>query len=156
MDLKVRAAGKDDVATIADFIEEIETFYASSEIQAREVRITQVEEALFGSPPMASALLVVTDPNRIVGFAAYSYLWPAAGATHSLFLKELFISEEFRRQGVGDLLMNELYAIARSRPGCSRVEWTTDTDNDMARSFYQKLGVSEHDGKIFYRKPVEH
>jgi hypothetical protein len=47
--------------------------------------------------------------------------------------------------------MNELRDIAAARPGCSRVEWMTDRDNPIARSFYQTLGLAEFDGKIVYR-----
>jgi ribosomal protein S18 acetylase RimI-like enzyme len=110
-----------------------------------------VEEALFGSPPLASALLVEDETGEIVGFAAYSFLWPAAGASHSLFLKELYVRSTLRRQGIGARLMNELRGIAAARPGCSRVEWMTDRDNPDARSFYRTLGFAEFDGKIVYR-----
>jgi ribosomal protein S18 acetylase RimI-like enzyme len=100
-------------------------------------------------------LLVETEFGDLIGFAAYSYLWPAAGSTHSLFLKELYISEQFRRHSVGQRLMRELYEIAAARPGCSRVEWMTDRDNAAALSFYRELGFTEFDGKVVYRQVVE-
>ncbi|WP_260859657.1 hypothetical protein [Streptomyces cupreus] len=58
---------------------------SSTEIQPFEERRAQVEEALFGSPPPAPALLVEDEAGDIVGLAAYSFLWPSAGSTHSLF-----------------------------------------------------------------------
>ncbi|WP_431992037.1 GNAT family N-acetyltransferase [Streptomyces albogriseolus] len=48
-------------------------------------------------------------------------------------------------------LATELRAIAAARPGCSRVEWMTDSDNPGARAFYKSLGFAEFDGKIVYR-----
>ncbi|MFF2512245.1 GNAT family N-acetyltransferase [Streptomyces sp. NPDC058086] len=87
----------------------------------------------------------------MVGLAAYSFLWPSAGSTHSLFLKELYVRDTLRRQGVGERLMNELRGIAVARSGCSRVEWMTDRDNPGARAFYRSLGFAEFDGKIVYR-----
>jgi GNAT superfamily N-acetyltransferase len=56
-----------------------------------------------------------------VGFASYSFLWPAAGLTQSLYLKELFVTAKARRQGVGQALMERLIDIAK-KAGCSRVE----------------------------------
>ncbi|WP_342786958.1 GNAT family N-acetyltransferase [Streptomyces tailanensis] len=55
------------------------------------------------------------------------------------------------RQGVGKALMRKLRGIAEERPGCSRLEWMTDRENEGARSFYRELGFAELDGKIVYR-----
>ncbi|MEV4481801.1 GNAT family N-acetyltransferase [Micromonospora coxensis] len=89
--------------------------------------------------------------DEVVGLAAYSYLWPAAGSTHSLFLKELYVRPDGRRQGVGARLMEEMKAIAARSPGCSRLEWMTDRSNDGARAFYRQLGFEEFEGKVNYR-----
>lgn len=58
MSVTIRPADKRDITAVAELIEEIERFYESTEIQPFEERRAQVEEALFGSPPLASALLV--------------------------------------------------------------------------------------------------
>ncbi|GGL03261.1 cyclophane-containing RiPP N-acetyltransferase HaaN [Streptomyces flaveus] len=154
MGVTIRAAEKRDTAALAELIEEIERFYGSTEIQPLEERRPQVEEALFSSQPLASALVVEDEDGDIVGLASYSFLWPAAGSSHSLFLKELYVRDTLRRQGVGARLMDKLRALAAARPGCSRVEWMTDRDNPVARSFYKSLGFSEFDGKIIYRVDV--
>ncbi|MGW0711030.1 cyclophane-containing RiPP N-acetyltransferase HaaN [Streptomyces sp. NPDC002643] len=152
MGVSIRAADERDVVGLAELIEEIERFYGATEIQPFEERRSQVEEALFGSPPLASALVVEEeDGGGLVGLAAYSFLWPAAGSSHSLFLKELYVRDSLRRQGVGARLMGELRALAAARPGCGRVEWMTDRDSTGARAFYKSLGFSEFDGKIVYR-----
>ncbi|MFF2960547.1 cyclophane-containing RiPP N-acetyltransferase HaaN [Streptomyces sp. NPDC057963] len=151
MTVTIRPADRRDIVAVAELIEEIERFYGSTEIQPLDERHSQVEEALFGSPPLASALLVEDGAGNLVGLAAYSFLWPAAGSSHSLFLKELYVRDTLRRQGVGARLMDELRALAAARPGCSRVEWMTDRDNPNARAFYKSLGFAEFDGKIVYR-----
>lgn len=151
MSVMIRPAEKRDITAVAELIEEIEQFYETTGIQLFEERRTQVEEALFGSPPLASALLVEDEAGDIVGLAAYSFLWPSAGSTHSLFLKELYVRDILRRQGVGARLMDELRAVATARPGCSRIEWMTDRDNPNARAFYKSLGFAESAGKIVYR-----
>jgi GNAT superfamily N-acetyltransferase len=156
MTVTIRPAEKTDVRGLAELIEEIERFYgtADADIQPLDERQDQVEGALFGSPPLASALLVEDETGDVVGLAAYSFLWPSAGSTHSLFLKELYVRDTLRRQGVGERLMNELRAIAAARPGCSRVEWMTDRVNSGARAFYKSLGFAEFDGKIVYRVEI--
>lgn len=154
MTMTIRPAAAPDVVPLAELIKEVEEHYGATQIADLATRIKQTEEALFGSPPLAAALVAVDESGLLTGLAAYTWLWPAAGATHSLYLKELFVRERFRRLGVGRLLMAELLAIAQRRSGCIRMEWTTDHDSAGARQFYADLGFTELPRKIFYRAPV--
>lgn len=104
---------------------------------------------LFADPPSAYALLA-WDGDQLVGMAAYSFMWPAAGVTTSLYLKELYVAADRRGSGVGRAVMTELVRIAAER-ACSRVEWTADADNPDAQRFYERLGYSPATSKIFYR-----
>ncbi|MGW6063068.1 hypothetical protein [Streptomyces sp. NPDC055189] len=63
MRVVIRPAEKSDVGAVAGLIGEIERFYgtADADIQPFEERQTQVGEALFGSPPIAFALLAVDE-----------------------------------------------------------------------------------------------
>jgi GNAT superfamily N-acetyltransferase len=112
-------------------------------------RVPQITSALFSTPPSAYALLA-WDDDKLVGIAAYSFLWPAAGVSRSLFLKELYVSEKTRRHGVGQMLMSELCRIA-NESGCERLEWTADADNPIALKFYERIGVPHDSSKLFYR-----
>jgi len=127
----------------------MDRFYGTSEFESLEVRVRQIQEALFSNPPTAYSLLA-WDFGRLTGFASYSFLWPAVGLTRSLYLKELYVVEDARGKGIGKLLMQHLYDIA-VKHDCSRVEWTTDTDNRDARQFYSELGVPVKESKLFYR-----
>jgi GNAT superfamily N-acetyltransferase len=134
---------------IAILAEEMDRFYGATEVEPRELRIRQINEAIFNDQSSAHALLA-WEGDKLVGFAAYSFLWPAVGLTRSLFLKELYVANAARRSGVGSLLMQELFEIAVRR-GCSRVEWQTETANEAARAFYAGLKAPELKGKVFYR-----
>jgi GNAT superfamily N-acetyltransferase len=134
---------------VAELAEQMDRFYGASESEPLALRIRQINEALFSGPPSAYALLA-WDDGQIAGFASYSFLWPAAGLTRSLYLKELYVIETARRKGIGKLLMQRLYGIA-AEYGCSRVEWTTDRDNPDAQRFYAELGIPVRESKLFYR-----
>ncbi|MEE6270434.1 MULTISPECIES: cyclophane-containing RiPP N-acetyltransferase HaaN [Streptomyces] len=151
MSVTIRPAETGDVPAVAELVEEMDRFYGETEVQPLAERLCQVERALFGSPPLACALLVEDADGDLVGLAAYGFLWPAAGSTHSLFLKELYVRDTCRHQGVGARLMGELRALAAARPGCTRIEWTTGRDNPGARAFYASLGFTEFEGKVVYR-----
>lgn len=134
------------VKAIAELCAEKDAFYGATTLGPTEARIA---EALFGETRAGVALLA-WDGDSLAGMAGYSFLWPAIGVTHSLYLKELYVMAAHRRSGVGRLLMAELFGIAK-RHGCSRVEWTTDDVNEAAQRFYAELGASVQTSKLFYR-----
>jgi GNAT superfamily N-acetyltransferase len=137
------------VEAIAALAEEMDRFYGATEVDPLDVRLGQINDAIFGEQPSAYVLLA-WEGEKLVGFAAYSFLWPAVGLTHSLFLKELYVVESERRSGVGRHLMQAIFAVAIKKD-CSRVEWQTETVNAIARAFYSDLGGQELEGKVFYR-----
>ena len=147
--IKVADALPGDETAVAALCAELDEFYGDLPLGGPAERAAQVREILFGAPPLAYAL-IAWDDGAPAGFAAYSFLWPAAGLTASLYLKELYIADAYRRAGVGRLLMDGLYMVARRR-GLSRVEWTTDTSNEGAQAFYEALGAKPLPSKIFYR-----
>jgi GNAT superfamily N-acetyltransferase len=147
--LSIKPAEASDSSAIADLLEEMDRFYGSTEFDPLEERISAIMAMLFGEPPVAHALLC-HDGSEVVGLASYSFLWPAKGLTCSLFLKELYVRQARRGQGVGKLLMQEIGRIAVAKE-CSRVEWMTELDNTDAQGFYATLDASPHSGKVFYR-----
>lgn len=147
-EIEIRAARPLDVDAISRLCDEMDHFYGDTP-ESPERRSRQITGALFADPPSAYAMLA-WDGDKLLGLAAYSYLWPAAGTSRSLYLKELYVAEAARRTGTGALLMRELFHHATAN-GCTRVEWTTDTSNEDAQSFYEALGVTPEKSKVFYR-----
>ncbi len=145
----VTVADPRDTDSIADLIDELDRFYGATEIETRAARLSQIRAALFNSPPTAYGLLA-WNGKHLVGLATYSFLWPAEGATSSLFLKELYVAQSHRRQGVGKFLMQRLCQLAGDNQ-CSRVEWVTDEGNADAQRFYNEFGAPRYPAKAFYR-----
>ena len=145
----VAPAEPSHVNAILALLEEMDRFYGATDVEPLESRARQLNEALFSDVPASYALLA-WDEGQLIGFAAYSFLWPAVGLTRSLYLKELYVAEAQRRTGVGRLLMRSVFEVAVKHQ-CSRVEWTTDTHNLDAQRFYALLDVSPDSSKVFYR-----
>jgi GNAT superfamily N-acetyltransferase len=146
----VRPATTDDIDALATLTEEMNRYYgATTDVEPLDLRRQQIRDALFGDVLAAYALLA-TDAGSAVGFATYSFLWPAVGLTRSLYLKELYITQTRHRSGVGRQIMESLFELAREHD-CSRVEWTTDQDNLGAQAFYVTFGVDPKTSKLFYR-----
>jgi GNAT superfamily N-acetyltransferase len=147
--ITLAAAVRDDVPAIAELAAEMDRYHGAAQLDPPEVRQGQIDAALFGEPKTAQALLA-WDDGKLVGFATYTFLWPAVGLASSLYLKELYVAAVARRTGVGEVLMRGLFEIAVSRE-CVHVEWTADTDNMGARAFYEDLGLLPTASKLFYR-----
>jgi GNAT superfamily N-acetyltransferase len=145
----IRPADRKDVEAIEILMDDLDRFYGAADVEPSSKRMPQITAALFQEPRAAYVLLAWED-EQLVGMAAYSFLWPAAGVTRSLYLKEIYIAEAFRRKGVGALLMQQLCQVAVERE-CSRVGWTTDKGNVLGEDFYEKLGIPKNQEKIFYR-----
>lgn len=141
------------VEAFAALAEEMDRFYGTTEFDPGDLRVQQIKAVLFGNPPSAYALIAWVD-DQPVGFATYSFLWPAVGLTRSLFLKELYVIETARHAGVGKAIMQTLAEIA-VKNDCSRFEWQTDTPNTDAQRFYEDLGVSVDASKLSYRAQGE-
>jgi GNAT superfamily N-acetyltransferase len=141
------------VDALAALFEEMDRFYGDPAGGSLVVKAEQIAEALFGEVPAGAALLA-WDDDELVGTAAYSFLWPAIGVTRSLYLKELYVGAAHRRKGIGKLLMDALFEVAKKH-GCSRVEWTTDDTNQSAQQFYDELGVPVNTSKMFYRVELD-
>ncbi len=151
--VEIKEAGEDDIPTIVELLNEIDEFYGDETTEEFSERADKVTSVLFGPDRSAYSLLARTEAGRAIGFASYSFLWPAAGSSRSLYLKELYVSKSYRNSGTGRQLMQELYDIAK-RQNCSRVEWTTDMTNIDAQRFYDGLGESVFSGKLFYRHEI--
>ncbi|CAM5656314.1 N-acetyltransferase [Streptomyces avidinii] len=146
--MRIEQATERDVDVISVILGEIAAYYGGKPTPGDP---DQIRSALFGDRPAASVLLARDDESGdALGFASYTYMWPASGAGTSLFLKELYVRDSARRRGVAGALMAALKAAA-VEAGCSRVEWTADTDNPPALEFYKALGAVPRDGKVFYR-----
>ncbi|MBO0782521.1 MAG: GNAT family N-acetyltransferase [Ktedonobacteraceae bacterium] len=143
-------ATEEDSVSLAELIEEMESFYGATEIEPFDERLAHLREHLFGDQPSAWAIFARDGSGHIAGMAIYSFHWPAVHTSRSLFLKELYIRKPYQRQRVGQQLMKHLCEIAVAHE-CSRVEWTTDRDNIDAQRFYRALGFPIYEQKIFYR-----
>jgi GNAT superfamily N-acetyltransferase len=134
-------------------MDELDRFYGAIEAESADLRIPQVAASLF-QEPRAGYVSLAWEDEQLAGMAAYSFLWPAVGVTRSLYLKELYVIEAFRRKGIGTLLIQEVCQIAIMH-ACSRIEWTADAGNTLAEAFYERLGALKSWGKILYRAEGE-
>ncbi len=136
----VRPAIVSDVPILAQLMKELDDFYGDAIVESPEERIAQIKQELFDDLP-AGYVALAFEGETLVGMIAYSFAWPARGVSSMIFVKELFVSQEFRRQNVGKELFCFVCQLATERR-CTRLVWQTDLSNGLALNFYSKLACS--------------
>ncbi|HLP90913.1 MAG TPA: GNAT family N-acetyltransferase [Nostocaceae cyanobacterium] len=99
-----------------------------------------LKEHLFGSPKYAEAILAELD-QQAVGFALFFHNYSTFLTKPGIYLEDLFVLPEFRRQGIGTALLTKLAKIAVERD-CGRLEWSVLDWNVSAQTFYRNMGAT--------------
>ncbi len=95
---------------------------------------------LFGPHPGAEAMLVEIQ-DRPVAFALFFHNYSTFLTQRGLYLEDIFVLPQHRRQGIGKALLGAVAKIAQAR-GCGRLEWSVLDWNVSAIDFYRSLGAS--------------
>jgi GNAT superfamily N-acetyltransferase len=98
----------------------------------------------------AGVEIIVAETDRMIGFAAFSAIYPGPGLRSGLFMKELFVTAGSRGNGVGKALIQAVARVAVER-GHRRIDWTADRNDSGLLSFYSGLGALAQHEKVFYR-----
>ena len=88
--------------------------------------------------------LIADDGNRVVGFALFCRKFAAHTRTKRLWLGDLCVTADKRREGVGHALIAAVRARA-AELGCTAVDFELASQNDTARAFYKELGALDCD-----------
>ena len=102
--------------------------------------VEALTEHLFGDRPYVEAILAEYDAQA-VGFALFFYNYSSFLTKPGIYLEDLFVLPEYRRQGIGKALLTFLAQLAVSR-GFGRLEWSVLDWNESAIAFYQNMGAA--------------
>lgn len=72
-----------------------------------------------------------------IGYLIYFMTYSTFLGLPTLFIEDIFLLEEYRRQGFGQQILNFCVKQAKLR-NCGRVEWAVLTWNQPAIDFYEK------------------
>ena len=92
---------------------------------------------------------VGTIGDKCVAYIIFVFTYSSFLALPTLFLEDIFVLEEYRRQGIGDKMFDYCVKMAK-RKGCGRVEFIVLKWNKTAQKFYEKKKAKRLDW-YFYR-----
>jgi len=147
MSLVIRNATPDDAETIHGLVRDLATYERSPDaVTATPERIR--EQLAMERPPFEC--LIAEEKGEPVGFALFFHNYSTWLGKAGIYIEDLFVPPEKRKQGIGLRLFREIVKIAVER-GCGRVEWAVLDWNRPAIDFYTKLGATPLDEWTIFR-----
>lgn len=136
-EIRIRNAEPADASLLLCFVRQLAEYERMSE----EVCATEEDfrEALSGTVSKVSAHIAEMD-GEPVGATIFFETFSTFAGRPKLYLEDIIVSTEARRQGVGQKLIDSFVAEAEAR-GCVRMEWQVLDWNAPAHRFYQQLGA---------------
>ena len=135
--VKIREAVKSDSGEILRLITELAKFEKLAHPD-RKASKRFIKDAFSKKAPFK--LLMAESKKEIVGYAIYFWTYSSFLAKKTLYLEDIFISENFRNLGIGKLFFEKLAKLAKKNK-CGRMEWVVLDWNENAIKFYEKLGA---------------
>ena len=108
----------------------------------------RLREALFGPHPRLHGWGVESG-NQLVGFMTVTIDYATWTADFFLHMDCLYLDEDFRKQGLGRKLIEELKKFGREKK-IDLIQWQTPTHNVDAIRFYEKMGAHSKDKKRYF------
>jgi GNAT superfamily N-acetyltransferase len=147
MVFRLAAATVDDVPVVLSLIRAL----AEYEQLADQVKATEADlrTSLFGPTPAAEVIIGYAG-DEPAGFALYFQSFSTFVGRPGLYLEDLFVRPEWRKQGLGRQLLGRLARIAVER-GYGRMEWSVLNWNEMALRVYRAAGARPLSDWTVYR-----
>jgi ribosomal protein S18 acetylase RimI-like enzyme len=93
--------------------------------------------------------IVAEDNNQIVGMLVYYFIPFTAQNRAAIYMKELYVNENYRGKKIGEQLMNSLRKEAEIN-NCKQIKWTVAPWNKSGQKFYKRLGAYENNDWLNY------
>lgn len=144
--IKIRKAKIEDSKKMLKLIKELADFEklkSPDKLAAKRL----IKDAFSKKPPFQ--LLAIEYDNKIAGYVIYFFKYSSFLARKTLYLEDIFVSENYRGKGIGKFVFKKLHKIAKKNE-CGRIEWVVLDWNQNAIDFYDKLGAQHlHDWKTY-------
>jgi GNAT superfamily N-acetyltransferase len=145
----VRPVVPEDFAAWKPLWDGYNAFYGRQGPTALAGEITRTTWSRFFDDHEPVHALVAEDSGQLIGLVHYLFHRSTIQIAPTCYLQDLFTTAAARGKGIGRLLIEAVYARARTA-GSGRVYWQTHETNRVAMQLYDK--VAEKSGFLVYRK----
>jgi GNAT superfamily N-acetyltransferase len=146
--VRIVPATKKDVPLIRALILELAEYERALPSEA-PVTEKDLVKTLFGKQPAAEVVIAYLGDDP-VGFALFFHNYSTWLGKRGIYLEDLFVRPPARKHGVGFALLRELARLAVERD-CGRLDWSVLKWNELAISFYKRIGAKPMDDWTIFR-----
>ena len=146
--LRIVSGTKKDVPLIRALILELAEYERALPGEA-PVTEKDLEKTLFGKVPAAEVLIAYLGKEP-AGFALFFHNYSTWLGKRGIYLEDLFVRPSARKHGVGFALLQAIARVALERD-CGRLDWSVLTWNELAISFYKRIGAKHMDDWTTFR-----
>lgn len=134
MIISVRKGVKSDLLAALELIKELALYEnAPDEVS---VTVEDMERDGFGEDPVFYFFVAEVE-RKIVGISLY-YVKYSTWKGKCIFLEDIIVTEQYRKQGVGKKLFDEVVKVSKEL-NVQRLEWQVLEWNEPAIRFYEKI-----------------
>lgn len=126
-------------AEISDYPQILLLFQEFALFEKLPDKMVNSVERMIAEKDYFNCLVAKTAEGRIVAYASYFlcyYTWIGK----CLYMDDLYVTSEFRGQGLGTRLINNIIEVAK-QSNCHKMRWQVSRWNSPAIKFYQSLGA---------------
>jgi GNAT superfamily N-acetyltransferase len=145
---RIVSGTKKDVPLIRALILELAEYERALPGEA-PVTEKDLEKTLFGKVPAAEVLIAYLGKEP-AGFALFFHNYSTWLGKRGIYLEDLFVRPAARKNGVGFALLQAIARVALERD-CGRLDWSVLTWNELAISFYKRIGAKHMDDWTTFR-----
>ena len=145
--MRIRKAVEADIPNLLPLMRELARFERYDD----DFAITEemLREQGFRRSPPDFQCFVAEENQKLVGLVVYYFVPFTYRAKPNLIIKELYVADGRRGEGVGRILMKAAVREAE-QAGCGMTKWWVAKWNDRGIEFYEQLGARiDHDWHEF-------
>jgi GNAT superfamily N-acetyltransferase len=132
------AASPKDVPVLSDLLGLL--FSGETDFQPNKEKQQRALRMIFENPA-AGRIFVARSRERIIGMVNLLFLISTAEGGKVLLLEDFIVHPDFRKRGLGTLLLRHVITFARQEK-FSRITLLTDEHNASARGLYLRHGFA--------------
>lgn len=147
MDIQIRKSTPDEVPAIVRLMRD----FAEYEDLGDYCDITEdgLFDVMFGDEAFVEGLVAFHQGEPVAYALFYPYFASFRGQS-GYFLEDIFIAEDFRRNGLGEAMVRIIARLAKQR-GFQRIDFQVLEWNTPAVKFYEKLGAIRDDSERHFK-----